>query len=289
MNLLTDEKKIKHWLNDMNIDKYTINSDFTIDVFQNVNISNQSLKHFPVKFNIIHGNFDCQTNELISLFGAPKEVKGNFLCKENQLTNLVYAPQIIEGRFNCIKNQITTLIGGPIMVGIGYNCSVNQLTNLQGYPKHLGTAGFAAMHNLLTTLEGAAEVCHGDFHCNDNKLQTLKYAPHTIEGSFLCQQNELSVLELDHFPKYIKGSVSLGDNPLVNIQALLLSEIKGNVYLSTDTVLKLFSIEESKLFTEHENSNYLNLSYQVLKPLLEKYRFDMNLKNIQNMTQTIKL
>ena len=67
---------------------YTINRDGSIDVFEDVFLEKLNLVKFPIRFNIIHGNFNCDINQLISLKGGPKEVRGWFSCQYNQLTNL---------------------------------------------------------------------------------------------------------------------------------------------------------------------------------------------------------
>ena len=46
---------------------YTINKDFSIDVNENVNLSNRGLKKLPLKFNKVNGYFDCSRNNLTSL------------------------------------------------------------------------------------------------------------------------------------------------------------------------------------------------------------------------------
>ena len=41
------EQLIKDWLDEMGVDDYTINDDYTIDVNENINISRRNLKKFP--------------------------------------------------------------------------------------------------------------------------------------------------------------------------------------------------------------------------------------------------
>ena len=101
--------KIKSWLFNMNINNYNINDDLTVDVKENVYLTNKNLNEIPVQFGIVHGDFHCNKNNLISLYGSPKTVIGEFNCSENNLSTLKFCPTIIEGLFNCVKNPITEL------------------------------------------------------------------------------------------------------------------------------------------------------------------------------------
>ncbi len=43
-----------------------------------------NLKKIPVKFGRVRGGFDCSSNSLTSLQGAPKEVGDDFDCSTNE-------------------------------------------------------------------------------------------------------------------------------------------------------------------------------------------------------------
>jgi hypothetical protein len=45
------EQKIRYICKKYNIDNYTINPDGSIDVYQNVDLSNNDLYEIPLKFN----------------------------------------------------------------------------------------------------------------------------------------------------------------------------------------------------------------------------------------------
>ena len=66
-------EETKNWLDDMDIENYTINDDLTIDVDGDgdVNLNNKKLEKIPVKFKSIGGYFDCYNNKLTSLKGSP--------------------------------------------------------------------------------------------------------------------------------------------------------------------------------------------------------------------------
>lgn len=120
------------------IENYTINSDGSVDVDGEVNLSEMGLKKLPIKFGKVTGNFYCDYNKLTSLDGAPKEVGENFNCDVNQLTSLRGAPKEIGASFYCNYNQLVTLRGAPKEVAGNFYCNHNQLITLEGSPKELG-------------------------------------------------------------------------------------------------------------------------------------------------------
>ena len=70
------------------IGTYIINDDGSIDVDGNVELCRKSLTKIPFKFRNVSGIFDCSTNQLTSLKGAPNKVGGGFYCYNNP--NLSY-------------------------------------------------------------------------------------------------------------------------------------------------------------------------------------------------------
>ena len=130
------------------IENYTINSDGTIDVDGNVDLSSRGLTEFPLKFRNVSGNFDCRHNRLITLEGSP---------------------QSIGGFFDCYNNKLTSLKGGPISVGGAFYCYSNELENLEGSPKEVG-GSFDCRFNGLKTLEGIPLSVGGDFICYGNPV-----------------------------------------------------------------------------------------------------------------------
>ena len=114
-----------------NITNYTINGDHTIDVLGSVRISTRKLSKIPLKFNIVSIDFDCDTNKLTTLEGAPKKVGRNFCCALNQLTTLKGSPEKVGGYFSCTFNKLTTLEGGPKKVGGNFYCTNNRLVSVE--------------------------------------------------------------------------------------------------------------------------------------------------------------
>ncbi len=84
-----DETKV--WLDQMRVKHYTIRDDLTVDVDGRVDILHGELKHIPVQFGVVKGDFWCPHNGLTDLIGSPKECV-SFYCHNNQLTSLEGAP-----------------------------------------------------------------------------------------------------------------------------------------------------------------------------------------------------
>jgi hypothetical protein len=78
--------KIKAWLEEMDIENYIINDDFTIDVDGFVYLQHKDLNKFPdyIQSGKVGGWFDCGNNKLTSLKGAPKFVTRSFYCNNNK-------------------------------------------------------------------------------------------------------------------------------------------------------------------------------------------------------------
>ena len=103
------------------IENYTINSDGSIDVNDDVYLFRKNLTELPLKFNRVTGGFYCNNNQLTSLEGSPLST-GSFRCYNNKLTSLEGAPKSIIGDFSCWNNQLTSLdhlpeVSGDIYMG----------------------------------------------------------------------------------------------------------------------------------------------------------------------------
>ena len=121
---------------------YKVNSDLTVDVDGNVNLSDLDLQKIPIKFGKVTGTFDVSSNFLVNLENSPKHVGGSFNCVSNALESLRGAPREVGEHFFCSYNPLKTLKGGPYKIGTKnfdlystYDCKHTQLTNLEGAPR----------------------------------------------------------------------------------------------------------------------------------------------------------
>jgi hypothetical protein len=116
------------------IRNYTINSDGSIDVHDDVNLFNKKLVKLPLNFNKVNGIFNCSWNELTSLEGSPKEVDGGFYCHENKLTSFEHCPEKINGNFSCSDNSLTSFEYCPKEIYGNFYCFSNKITSFDYLP-----------------------------------------------------------------------------------------------------------------------------------------------------------
>ncbi len=112
------------------ISNYTINSDGSIDVDDNVYLNFYKLKVLPLKFRNVTGNFHCDNMKLISLEGCPESVGGHFFCDNNELTSLQGCPQIIGDSFDCSFNDIKDFKGISEFFEGDFKCEGNQIDEI---------------------------------------------------------------------------------------------------------------------------------------------------------------
>ena len=110
---------------------------------------------FPVNFKHVSGNFDCSTNLLSSLKGAPETVGGSFTCRRTGIRSLEYCPTKIGHSFDCGRNPIESLKGCPTIVPRVFDCSEPGIQSLLHGPTRVGEHYFASETN-LSDLRGCA-------------------------------------------------------------------------------------------------------------------------------------
>jgi hypothetical protein len=129
--MLKTKNEIKDWLDKYKVTSYTINDDLTVDVMEQVKLSNMGLNEFPIQFGIVEKSFYCDNNNLSSLKGCPYKINGHFSCSRNNLISLDYAPLIIAGGFFCSDNPIISLKGFKTEIG----SHIYQSINIKKMPK----------------------------------------------------------------------------------------------------------------------------------------------------------
>ena len=134
MQYFKTEKQIEHWLDKMEIDRYSISKSLIVDVKSSVDLSNRSLNIIPIQFGEVKGSFDCSNNILISLKGAPSTIGHSFTCEKNQLLTLDHSPYQIGESFYCSKNPLISLEKAPKKIEkilIALEVDVTSLANLK--------------------------------------------------------------------------------------------------------------------------------------------------------------
>jgi len=167
--LVFDDK----WLDENVHGFWNRREDGKIDVTGTVMISGLEVEHLPFKFGNVSNSFDCSSNNLLSLEGAPEWVGKIFKCSTNSLTSLKGCPQEIGGDFICVSNDITSLVEGPKKVGGSYLCGTNALTTLKGAPYSVGDS-FDCTANELTNLVGGPKEVGDSYYAYGNPLESLE-------------------------------------------------------------------------------------------------------------------
>jgi hypothetical protein len=194
----------------IDIGKYTINEQGTIDVDGDVVIRYANLRRLPLRFGIVQGNFNCSGLKLFSLIGAPSYIFRSFICKENNLTSLKHGPKYVGTNYDCSENNLETLDGCAKEVGGNLLCNNNNLVNLKGSPA----------------------LIQGYFNCKNNKLKTLTGSPQELNGRFHLSHNLLNNFEGS--PKKIWGEIYATSNFLINLKGLS-PDFDGRLFLDAST------------------------------------------------------
>lgn len=265
----TTKEEIKDWLNKLEITKYTIRDDLTVDVFETISLAYLYCKDYiPVQFGIIEGDFNCSYCELTTLKGCPDIVKGNFNCRRNSLTTLKYFPQYIDGNIDCSGNDLTSLKGVPEIINGTFCCSFNQLTNLIEGPK-IVKGDFNCSVNKLITLEGCPEIGK-TFYLNHNKLTSLKYCPKNIKENLVCHYNNINTFQ--SFPDNVVGVLDIHENNIVENECVNFNTYVQNSILSDfgDKTEFLKIVNKLKILKENNELNKIIVSEK--SPETNKHR-----------------
>ena len=222
--LLRKKEEIETWLNQYNVENYTLIKDeeygYVVNIKGDVDLCNKKLKNINIKFNEVQGSFDCRHNKLTLLEGCPDIVNGSFNCSFNKLNSLKYSPKIVNDNFSCSFNKLTTLEGCPNIVSGHFNC----------------------FNNELKTLEGCPEIINGNFNCNSNKLISLKGIGKILEGDLDCSNNLLKIEELIYLQEQgISNYIDVSNNKKLGE----LQDIRGFKELK-EKVEEIFNIQKEK-------------------------------------------
>lgn len=129
-NYIKESFLLNRKLKNLKISNYKINSDGTVDVDGDVDLSYGDLTELPVKFGKINGDFDCCRNSLTSFKGCPTNVNGDFFCYNNNLSSFEGCPTFIDGSFWCDNNQINSFEGFPSHIGGNFDCNGNPISTI---------------------------------------------------------------------------------------------------------------------------------------------------------------
>ena len=186
--------QIEEWLTKNAINNYTISNDLLVSVFGNVNLNGKlTSKSLPVKFKSVDGYFDISNNALNTLEGSPETVIKDFNCSSNSLESLVGAPYKV-GDFDCSNNKLNSLSHCPKEVNGFFDCSNNEILSIKGSPRTV-KGYFKCSTNKISTLKGGPKYIETYFDCSDNYIESLQGGPVTVGQDYKCSSNKLTDLE----------------------------------------------------------------------------------------------
>jgi len=214
-HLGVDEKQIiKNFLNNIGVTKYRINSDNTVDSWDDVIIEGSYYEKLPVAFDCVMGDFKVLSCGLKTLKGCPDVVGGDFICNKNKLYDLKGGPTEISGDYDVRNNGLYSLEGSPKRIKGDFDCSYNNMPDLNGSPK-IVECSFISSNGLLVSLKGAPEIVKKNFDVSFNLLDTLYGTTTTINGVYDCSNNDLKTLK--DGPKSVGIFKCNGNNKLRNL------------------------------------------------------------------------
>ena len=126
MVTIFDKVRIRNICKKHDIKNYIINSDCSITVNGNVDISDDGLYRIPLNFKYVSGFFSCRGNNLKSLKGCPESVGSDFHCEFNELPSLEGCPKYVGRSFCCKSNNIKSFEHLPLSVK-KFECSNNPI------------------------------------------------------------------------------------------------------------------------------------------------------------------
>lgn len=176
-------KYIVQKLIEMGIDNYKL-TKLGVEVYGNVSIRDYKCKKLPVKFNIIHGDFEVTRCGIETLENFPTKINGDLKVTFNNIKDLVGGPRVVEEHYICRNNYLENLLGSPKYINGDFDCSYNRLKTVSNSPDYVD----------------------GNFDCSHNHIETLVSSPINVDGIFNCSHNNLT--DLKGIPKDCRRIIS---------------------------------------------------------------------------------
>ncbi len=173
---LNKKHAIQNKLFDFHIKKYEILEDLSVNVFEDINFYEEKFSILPFKFNVIEGNFICDSLKLKSFFNFPKIIKGNCSLKDNPIMNWQHFPEEIQGNLFLQNTLIKNLQN--------FHSSVKGLIY---FNQHIDFTNYDLSQNHLCVLN------------NNFDILLSKYPK--IE-QFITYKNKLSIISTEQLRNY---------------------------------------------------------------------------------------
>ncbi len=246
----TLSEKLKKLVEDKAIistnNQVTFNADGSVDWNDSVIVTDKALENgkFPIKFNLIRGDFNCSNIKLSTLENSPKIVEGKFDCSNNILTSLQNSPEDVFS-FDCSSNPAltslegipkiireskpdkTTIKPGHLEVILNFsNCSITSFDPLSTITT-FGLGGINCSNNKIKEFYSSGinptitQVTN--FNCSGNQLTSLEKSPVIIKdtfdlyGSYNASNNKIKQLPDGLFTSMKCTDFNISNNEFVDL------------------------------------------------------------------------
>ncbi len=248
--LRTMKEFIDKFCSDYNIKDYKILDDFSVDVNDGVNISdeyknydsglrNSRLTELPFKFNKVNGGFNMSGNLITSLKNCPNEVNGFFDCSDNEIESLEGSPSIVNGWYYCNQNSKLQSLKGCTQIVHGFDCSdCKNLESFIGGPVEITQDDYIASNlDSINSLKGLPDEIFGEINLSVCvNIKNLEYLPSEIKGDLRLYKS--SITKFDSISN-IDGMIDLDDSSLTTFDDIYLYDDK-NRFSIDGSILDLY-------------------------------------------------
>lgn len=276
-----NDEKIKKWLDDNDIQGYTIHEDLTVSVDNPVDLSSLAIDCIPFKFreisgmlNISHCKFTtlkdvglpkkcdyffAENNRITSLEGCPETT--HISLENNCLTNLDYLPSTCED-LNIAHNHIASLKGIKNSNLESLRISFNPLNVIDELSEKLYRLEAESCHiKTLPVLPEALKV----LYCGSNELISI---PPLSEEMAVLDLSRNEITDFSNLPARITEKLVLDNNIIRKLPPKLY--VRGLLSLNhcflSDEIMKPINLTDIKrLFIANNPLSMLDLPVSMIE------------------------
>lgn len=227
-----DEK----WINE----NFTLNSDKTISIHGDLDLSSKEFSGFPFKIKEVNGDLNLTKSKVSSLNGLPEMIKRDLVLDSAQINSLEGMPKVIGGSLvlSNIENDIFANMPKEVLQNL--DLSNSRISSLEGFPEKIG-GNLYFSNTQLVSLKGLPKEINGDLFLNNVPITSLTGLPLKIGGDLNLYGTKITSLE--GMPEEVGGLLVLSSTLITSLKGLP-KEIGGSLSLSNIQVNSLEGLSE---------------------------------------------